>query len=168
MERQYEPVDLRLKGGSCTMILASTMSGKTHLSLQIALNRKRVYDNEPETVAYFYKYYQQAFDATKEEDGSITFLDDRDSVDEFLKESDNSLLSVDDQVLEAMTVSNKWLTDFFLQRAHHGSCSLIYQSQLIYQKDGRAIKINTSYFILFRFFEEQQVKFFSDKSHRKC
>lgn len=160
-------VDLRLKSFCSLQLTGASNSGKSTLSVSIALNRRKVYDQDHEAVIYYFQHEQPLISKAKEEDDGILFLKDKDQVEEELAESNSTLLICDDILAASGTQDHKFITDYFLAKSHHNRVSFVLQSQLVYHPSthARAWMLNTNYFCLFRNFHQQQmVNFFRNLS----
>lgn len=156
-----EPVDLRLKHSTCCQLVGNSGSGKTTLALDIALNREKVYDTHFDKCIYYYKYNQtKCFSEVNKRDEEILFLDDQEEIDLELKDSDTSLLILDDLLVEPTAKNNRYIESLFLGASHHSQITVVFQSQLLYPKEGRSWSLNTSYFVLLRSFRQSQMDHF--------
>ncbi len=160
MDDEYGPFDLRLAPFTTLQIVGKSFSGKTTLSLQIALKRKQVYQDPPEKVVYFYKNWQKGFKDVQERDDAIVFCNTKEQVEEELKGEGHKLLILDDYMSVAITKENEYITEFFTDRCHHEKISLIFLSQLLYPKNGRCWALNTQYYAFFKNPHQQQINIF--------
>lgn len=157
----YGPFDLRIQSRTTTCIIAPSRAGKTNLAIKIALERKNVFRDPPERVVYFFKQYQNIFRVAEKKDKTIKFLGSREAVDSELQNNDVSLLLIiDDFVSEASHKENAYITEFFLNRSHHENITIIFISQLLYPKNGRAWNLNTTHLVLFKTFHEGQLSYY--------
>ncbi len=157
----YGPFDLRLQSNTTTLLIGPSRAGKTNLALKIALDRKSVFRDPPERVVYFYKQYQHVFKATEKKDKNITFLGSKEQVDDILQNNViSTLFIIDDFVSEASQKENAYITEFFLNRSHHENLTILFLSQLLYPKNGRAWSLNTTHLVLFKTFHEGQLNYY--------
>lgn len=160
MDDSYGPFDLRLAPFTTLLLVGKSHSGKSTLSCQIALKRKLVYENPPEKVVYLYKTWENIFKQVKEEDDAIVFCKTKEEVEDELSGEGHKLFIADDFMAQAISSENKYITEFFTDRCHHQSISLIFLSQLLYPPNGRCWSLNTQYYALFKNHHQQQISTF--------
>lgn len=157
----YGPYDMRLQSNTTTIFAAPSRSGKTNLAIKIALERKNVFRDPPERVVYFYKQYQSIFKAAEKKDKTITFLGSKELVDDELQNNViSTLLIIDDYISEASQKENTYITEYFLNRSHHENLTILFLSQLLFPKNGRAWTLNTTHLVLFKTFHEGQLNYY--------
>lgn len=152
----YGPLDLRLKHGTSMQIVGMSRSGKTQLSLKIALERNKVYNQAIETCIYVYNQYQTVFDRVKKEDDTIIFTNDIDELEALLNTKSSKLVIFDDFMLQFESKLNKYINEFFVHRAHHENISIILLQQVLYAKNARIMNLNAHYLIIFRLTRDER------------
>lgn len=157
----YGPYDLRLQSKTTTILSGPSRAGKSNLAIKIALERKSVFRDPPERVVYFYKQYQKIFKSAETKDKKITFLGSKEQVDDILHNNViSTLLIIDDYVTEASHKENTYITEYFLNRSHHENLTILFLSQLLYPKNGRAWSLNSTHLVLFKTFHEGQLNYY--------
>ncbi len=157
----YGPFDMRIQSNTTSIFVGPSRSGKTNLAIKIALERKNVFRTPPERVVYFFKQYQHIFKVAEKKDKSIKFLGSKDEVDGELQNNViSTLLIIDDYVSEASHKENTYITEYFLNRSHHENLTIIFISQLLYPKNGRAWSLNTTHLVLFKTFHVGQLNYY--------
>lgn len=158
----WGPYDCRLQSNTTTILAGASRSGKSTLALKIALERKNVFRDPPERVIYFYKQFQNIFMQAKKKDAAIKFLGSKAELDLALENNNDvsTLLIIDDFLTEASTKENTYITEYFINRSHHEKLTILFLSQLIFPKNGRAWSLNASHLVLFKTFHEGQLSYY--------
>lgn len=155
----YRPEDLRIEAYTSILCFGGSGAGKSFESVNILLNRDKVFNKEHEKTLIFLKYEQEIFKFAKEQDDSIILVDNKEDLLKELDDSSSSLVVIDDFLINATleAENNKFITQLFLEYCHHRSTSLIFQSQLLFPKHGKQWTVNCSHMMLFRSYHESQV-----------
>lgn len=154
------PFDLRLQNYSSCMLFGSSYSGKSTLSVRIALERDLIYREPHENVIYYYAHEQPLFEEAKNADDGIKFISDESELDDELSSSGSCLLFLDDFVWEALGKRNKFMCNLFTILGHHKKITSVYQSQIMFSPKARTLNLSTHYYCLFRSFHQAQMSYF--------
>lgn len=158
----YKDTDLRLKSFSSMLIVGKSGSGKSRFCLNVILNRQKIFSEPHDKIIYFYQYDQEIFHSAAECDSKIIFLSSREDVERELDTSESTLLVCDDFLTGTLDSenNNKFITKIFLEKAHHKKITILFQTQLLYAKVGRPWALNASHFVLFKSYNQPQIKHF--------
>lgn len=157
----FEKEDLRLEAFTSMLCFGGSGCGKTFESVNIMLNRDKVYNKEHEKAVVFYQYDQDAFKRLKEADDAVIFVDNKEDFIKELDESSSTLAIIDDYLTNSLEAeNNKFITRLFLEWVHHKATSLIFQSQLLYPRTGNSWTVNCSHMMIFKSHHEAQVSMF--------
>jgi len=132
---------------TCT-IAGPTGSGKTVLLQKILINKKEIFDIEPDRIVVCYKSWQPAYDVFKLTNSSIEFVQGLINAEEFDKNK-NNLLIIDDLMAECK--DNEDIATLFSVHSHHQSISVFLVTQNIFMqgKCARDINLNSTNLIVF-------------------
>lgn len=139
--------DLRLKVPSTLTIFGASKSGKTNLVIQMIKNLAKVYDKPINKIVFLYSIWQSAYEDIKSD---VVFVTDADDIDAHIDKDYNSLVVFDDQILNIQK-NNKQLESFYVQKAHHLNCAVVFLCQNIYAKNIRLASVNSDFVIIFNF-----------------
>lgn len=142
--------DLRLEPYSTCILFGATQSGKSSLSLKIAVNRDSIYKIPHDKCIIFHKYDQEIFEKIKETHSDLIFVTSKDQLEECLSDGGSSLIIFDDFLTAAQTTEGEYITQFFLARSHHKLCTIVFQSQVLIIEKGRDWIYNCHYFVFLR------------------
>ena len=126
---------------SLTLIIGPSQSGKTELLTKILNNITRMMTPIPDTVEYYYEFWQEGFKKLK--DRGVNFKKGLPSADEL---TENSLVILDDK----MEKLDQLGAGLFTKIIHHKNISVITLMQNIFPKQlcARTMSLNASYIIL--------------------
>jgi len=132
---------------TCT-IAGPTGAGKTVLLQKILINKKEIFDLEPDRIVVCYKSWQPAYDVFSLMESPVEFVQGLINVEEFDKEK-NNLLIIDDLMTECK--DNKEIATLFSVHSHHRSISVFLVTQNIFMQGtcARDINLNSTNLILF-------------------
>ena len=144
-------MDISIKWPFKWTIVGSSGSGKTHFSLEIIKNSKKIFDNPPTKLVLIYEEYQPIYDDFQKYIPTQLFQEKNVDLEEIsLKQkSDDKLLIL----LDDLYFSNKldYISEFFLVKGRHRNISLIFLTQSIYNKSSlKNISRNSDHITLFK------------------
>ena len=126
-------------------IVGPTGSGKTVAVLEIIKYRDVLFTTPPKKIIWYYGIYNDIFDQHKNE---IEFIEGIGELDNLDTGGESTLVIIDD-LMDSM---NKTLSRAFTQDSHHKNFTIMFLSQVLYQKNpiARIISLNSQYLILFK------------------
>ena len=129
-------------------IAGPTGAGKTVLLQKILINKKQIFDKQPDRIVVCYKSWQQAYEVFALLDTPVEFVEGLIDVQNFDK-SKNNLLIIDDLMTECK--DNKDIATLFSVHSHHRNISVFLITQYIFiQGDcARDINLNSTNLIIF-------------------
>ena len=132
---------------TCT-IAGPSGAGKTVLLQKILINKKEIFDLEPDRIVVCYKSWQPAYDVFNLLESPVEFVQGLINVEEFDKEK-NNLLIIDDLMTECK--DNTDIATLFSVHSHHKNISVFIVTQNIFMKGtcSRDINLNSTNMILF-------------------
>ena len=132
---------------TCT-IAGPSGAGKTVLLQKILINKKEIFDLEPDRIVVCYKSWQPAYDVFNLLESPVEFVQGLINVEEFDKEK-NNLLIIDDLMTECK--DNTDIATLFSVHSHHKNISVFLVTQNIFMKGtcSRDINLNSTNMILF-------------------
>lgn len=159
--KAFGPLDARLQMNGVTQLFGQPQSGKSYLSVQIALKRDQVYREPFNDCIYYYMHEQPLFKEAKNTDDEIKFISDSSDLEEELSSGSSPVLLVlDDFIWQALGDKNKFMCKLFTQLTHHLQISVVYQSQVLFAPKSRVLNLSTHYYCLFRSFHRAQIGYF--------
>lgn len=154
------PYSFKIETGCNLMIIGPSNSGKSFLCCKIVLERDKLFQTPPDRVIYFFQDHQAIFDDIKEQDNSVIFVNTIEDFENELQSEEqfsNTLVIFDDFLIKSLYEEVKYIINFFLRRSHHLNVSTIFQSQLLFPRNLKSLALNSSYFILLKSNNQQQV-----------
>lgn len=150
-------VDPRIDGSSAILLLGQSGSGKTFLSVRIALERNKIFKQEIPKVVIFHQHFQSIFQDAVKQDDSIVLVQNKEDLENELEP--HCLLVADDFLLKALeSKDNDYVTRFFIERCHHDQLVLLFQTQMLFAKGVRPWSLNTSHYIFLKSFNHQNIE----------
>lgn len=156
-----EEVDLRIQGYSSILLFGNSGSGKSRLSIDVALSRDKVFRSEHQKCIIFCRYIQPMFLEAQQADPTIVIVTSRESLEAELEENMSSLIIFDDFLSSTLySNDNVFVSKFFYERCHHQNLSIIFQSQVLFSKNSVSWRENCSHFVIFKSSQERKVSQF--------
>ena len=143
-----DETDLKLKWPSTGILAGPSFSGKTSLIIELIKRRQEVFSKNVDRVIYLCKQGQKVLEDLQQQDKDVILIDNFDQLDNFMIE--NSLIIIDDFLLEVSGIYNQKVTEFFIRRSHHSQLSCWLLTQNPYGRNLRTISINATYFCFFK------------------
>ena len=139
--------DCLLKSPFRMIIAGQSGSGKTHLTVEILLNHKELFQRTPSKIFIFYQHSQEAYKRLKEKSTIPVQLIEGLPSDDF-RPPKKSVIIFDD----ALEFDSPIITSWFTRKSHHMDCDCIYLIQNLFSKNKsqRDISLNAEYFVIFR------------------
>ena len=130
------------------MIAGPSGAGKTSILEKILINKKLIFDKQPERIVFCYKNNQTAYEVFNLLDVPVEFIQGFPDDLQFDPKINNVLI-IDDLMAECKDNPN--VASYFTRRSHHENISVILITQNIFMqgKCVRDISLNCSYLILF-------------------
>ena len=130
------------------MIAGPSGAGKTTLLERILINKKAIFDKQPDRIVICYKNNQAGYDIFNLLDVNVEFIQGVPDNLEFDPKLNNVLI-LDDLMEECK--DNKNVASYFTRRSHHENISVIFLTQNVFMqgKCVRDISLNCNYLILF-------------------
>ena len=132
---------------TCTLA-GPTGAGKTVLLQKILINKKEIFDIEPDRIVVCYKSWQTAYDVFNLLETPVEFVQGLINVEKFDKDQ-NNLLIIDDLMAECK--DNKDIATLFSVHSHHKNISVFLVTQNIFMQGAcaRDINLNSTNLIIF-------------------
>jgi len=129
-------------------IAGPTGAGKTMLLQKILINKKEIFDIQPDRIVFCYKSWQPAYEVFSLLDTPVEFVEGLVDINKF-ESSKNNLLIIDDLMNECK--DNKEIAALFAVHSHHKSISvfLITQNLFMQGECSRDINLNSTNLIIF-------------------
>lgn len=130
------------------MIAGPSGAGKTTLLERILINKKAIFDKQPDRIVICYKNNQAGYEVFNLLDVNVEFIQGVPDNLEFDPKLNNVLI-LDDLMEECK--DNKNVASYFTRRSHHENISVIFLTQNVFMqgKCVRDISLNCNYLILF-------------------
>lgn len=158
MESTFKAEDLRIEAYTSVLIPGSSGAGKTFESVEILLNREKVFNKDHEKVIVFNQYEQDVLTDLKIRDPSIIFVKTKEELMNELEDSSSTLLLIDDYLTSTYSAENRrFITKLFLETCHHLNCTLLFQSQLLFAPNAKSWTVNCSHYLMFKSHHDSQV-----------
>ena len=141
-------ISLRLQFPCTISICGPTFSGKSFLVARLIKERDNVFDKKINTVVYVYKEDQPLFKELAEYDKNIKFTKSITEAEDLAQK--NTLLILDDVLLEASGEFNRLVSELFIIGAHHRQITPVILLQNPFQKNLRLLAINCLYLALMK------------------
>ena len=140
-------MDIRFELGNSLIICGPSKAGKTHWVLNLIRHRHLLFKGSPPSEIYWFYGTWQDSNRQMKENGII--LIDGISDEDIAKIKPNSLVVIDDLVME--TESSRAVTSLFTKHVHHKNLFLIYITQNFYHqsKEARMRHLNSHYIVFF-------------------
>ena len=139
---------LRLRHPSTWSVCGPSFSGKTSLVIKLIKDRNKIFDKEIPHCIYCFKEWQPILQELKEYDKSIIFTKDIEEADRLIKP--NTLLILDDLLLQISGEYNKLVSQWFVVGSHHRLITIVSIAQSLFFKNIRLQAINTLYLCLLK------------------
>lgn len=156
------PFNFAFEAYSNILILGSSGSGKSRTTMDILLNRNRLFTKPVDLCIYFYQCEQSLIEDVKNLDPSIHFVNSKTDLEDLLaqEEYSHACITFDDYYVDTLFTDQRYIIDWFTKRSHHNKCSLLYTSQMLPPKRLHVLTLNTHYFLLKKNFYESQFMYF--------
>ena len=130
------------------MIAGPSGAGKTTLLERILINKKAIFDKQPDRIVICYKNNQAGYEVFNLLDVNVEFIQGVPDNLEFDPKLNNVLI-LDDLMEECK--DNKNVASYFTRRSHHENISVIFLTENVFMqgKCVRDISLNCNYLILF-------------------
>lgn len=153
MESEKISFCYRMKHGSTILVAGAGNSGKTFFLIDLMKNKDKVFDKQIDKIIYVYNSnYQPVFDEYKKSHFDAVFVPTVEEAEGEIETGKNCFIIFDDQMLrlENDRNFNTYISDFWIQRAHHCNLTVCLVSQNLYSKALRSIFLNTTYLVVFK------------------
>lgn len=162
MEKEiFGPFSFKFAEFCNIQIIGAAQSGKTVTTIEILLNRNKLFRKEVDKTIYFYQCEQEVFKEVKALDPSIVFVNNKEDLElELSQGHSHACLVIDDYLTETWFSDQKYIINFFVNRSHHNKCTVIYVSQMLPPKKLQVLTYNTHYFLFKKTFYKAQIMYF--------
>jgi len=154
-DKVNDEVTLKFRHPNLLIIHGKSMSGKSVLVREMLDKREKILDKPLDKIIYVYTEYQVEFDEMKKNIPNIEFTKDITCIDNMLGKQ--SLLILDDKLLDFETKDNRFISEYFIKKSHHKNVSVWALFQNLYGKNMRLCSLNQTYLITFDSPRDQSV-----------
>jgi hypothetical protein len=126
-------------------VIGPTGSGKTVGVLEMISHKDALFTTPPKRIIWYYGIYNDIFDQHKNQ---IEFIEGIENLANLDTGGEPTLVVVDD-LMDSMNLA---LSKAFTQDSHHKNFTIMYLSQVLYQKKpiARVISLNSHYLVLYK------------------
>jgi len=116
--------------------------------VNIIQERDKIFDKSVDTIIYVYKQQQPLLQKLAQDEPKIIFLDKIEEAENHFH--GNTLLVLDDQLIEASGQYNNLVKELFIVNSHHKNMASIILLQNLFEKNLRLLAINSLYLIVLK------------------
>src|SRR5438105_3400638 len=104
-------------------IYGPTQCGKTTYVLDLIANRDKIISEKFDRIIYLYGIDQPKYHEFSLSHPDVVFTKDMEALDDITNDGVNSLLCIDDKLVELAGEQNDTIIDWFVRGSHHKNCS---------------------------------------------